>query len=121
MHITRRHNIAGLLQHAIIHGARSTVLRPLGWLIGILATLVLAAIRFQAPVWMNAAIIALLVLGVSIYLSAFVYCLLTDKEALRTEKYSIQKLAIEKGFVGDNLATVFRPAADDELLRRHQK
>jgi len=98
MDITRRHNITGLLQQAIVHGSRSTVLRPLGWLIGILATLFLAAIRFQASAWMNAVIVALLGLGVLLYLGAFAYCLLTDKDALRAEKFSIQKLAIEKGF-----------------------
>jgi len=107
------HKITDLLQQAIVHGARSTILRPLGWLLGILATLVLAAIRFQAPAWMHVIIAALLALGVSLYLGAFLYCLITDKEALRTEKFAIQKLAIEKGFVGENLGLApSKPDAD---------
>ena len=102
MHVTR--TIQQLLQQAIVHGSRSTVLRPLGWLIGILATLVLAAIRFQAPTWICVLIAATHGFGVLLYLGAFIYCLLTDKEALRTERYCIQKLAMEKGLVRDVLA-----------------
>ena len=97
MRTTRSQQIAGLLRHAIIYGSRSTVLRPLGWLIGILATLAFAGMHLQIPIWMNVVIFALLSLGVTLYLRAFFYCLLNDREALRSEKYSLQKLAIEKG------------------------
>jgi len=96
MQITRRHYIAGLLRRAIMHGSRATILRPLGWLIGILATLVFAGMHLQNQMWVNVVNLILLALGVGLYLSAFAYCLLTDKEALRTEKYSIQKMAMEK-------------------------
>jgi hypothetical protein len=30
--------------------------------------------------------------------------MINDREALRSERYSIQKLAIKKGMVGDNLS-----------------
>ena len=41
-----------------------------------------------------------------LYLGAYVYCLVTDRDALRSETYTIQKMAIEKGFVGDSLTGV---------------
>jgi len=98
-----KRTVQQLLQQAIVHGSRSTVLRPLGWLVGILATLVLAAIRFQAATWICVLIAATHGFGVLLYLGAFVYCLLTDKEALRSERYCLQKLAIEKQLVQDAL------------------
>ena len=59
------------------------------------------------------ALFILFLLPVFAVLFGFFYCLLSGKtelvEALRTEHYSIQKLAIEKGFVGDSLTGVFPP------------
>jgi hypothetical protein len=37
-----------------------------------------------------------------LFIGAYIYCLFNDREALRSETYSIQKLAIERGFVGDS-------------------
>lgn len=37
-----------------------------------------------------------------VYISAYTYLLFHDRDALRSEKYSIQKLAIERGLVGDS-------------------
>lgn len=42
-------------------------------------------------------------LAVLVYVAAFIFFALKDPEQLRTEKYSIQKMAIEKGFVGDDV------------------
>lgn len=49
-----------------------------------------------------------------LYLGAYIYCLATDKDALRSETYTIQKMAIEKGFVGDSLIGVLTVSQDDE-------
>jgi len=40
--------------------------------------------------------------AIGLYLVAYIYFGSTDKDALRSEKYSIQKLAIQKGFIGDD-------------------
>jgi len=110
--------LASLLRQATSHGTRSTVLRPLGWLIGILSALLTAAIRFEAPTWMGASIVVFLGLSVCLYLGAYTYCLVKDREALRSEKYTIQKLAIEKGFIGDSITGVFpiEPATGARLI-----
>lgn len=67
----------------------------------------LSAVYINAPPWLIIMFAIFAALTMGLYLAAFLYCLLTDKEALRSETYSIQKLAIEKGFVGDSLAGVF--------------
>ena len=38
-----------------------------------------------------------------VYLAFYIYFALTDPDALRSESYSIQKLALEKGFLGDSI------------------
>ncbi len=88
------------------------MLRPLGWLIGICVGAVLGAVEFKASGWIVWLFAMFAGLGVVLYLGTFIFCLLTSREdLLRSETYSIQKLAIEKGFVGDNIAGVFQPEA----------
>lgn len=53
-------------------------------------------------------------LGILLYMVSFIYCLFGGKEdLLRTERYSIQKLAIEKGFIGDSISGVIRLKGTD--------
>lgn len=104
------HFFAGLLQKATTaQGYRSTVLRPLGWLTGLCISAVLVAVELKAPGWILVLFAVFAILSVILYLFSYVYCLFTDREALRSEKYSIQKMAIQKGFIGDSLAGVFSP------------
>jgi len=96
-------SFSALLQHAATQGSRSTVLRPLGWLLGICVTAVVACVEAKADSWLVMVFAGASVLTVLLYLGAYIYCLIHDREALRTETYSIQKLAIEKGYVGDSI------------------
>lgn len=94
--------IWSMLHQALASGSRSTVLKPLGWLIGLTLTGAIAAFRFSSSIWFSNTLGALCVLAILLYFVAYIYFGLTDKDALRSEKYSIQKLAIQKGFIGDD-------------------
>jgi hypothetical protein len=109
--------LAALLQQATAQGSRSTVLRPLTGLIAALGILWLGALEFQAPNWMIVTLFAGVVCVVILFLGTYVYCLLKNPEMLRTEKYSIQKLAIEKGFVGDSLTGLLNEDALKRLVQ----
>ena len=78
--------------------------------------MLVATVRLDTPTWVAITIMVFIGVTLAMYLVAYVYCLINDKEALRSETYSIQKLAIEKGFVGDNLAGVI--ALEDEKSGR---
>jgi hypothetical protein len=83
-------------------GSRSTALKPLMWFIGITLTGTIGCFRFGAPIWVGAAVGVLACLGAIVYLGAYVYFALTDKDALRSETYSIQKMALERRLIGDD-------------------
>lgn len=100
--------ISSLFQQATAQGSKSTVLRPLGWLTAICCAALLGAVEMKAEPWLLVVFAFLAALSVLLYMASYVYCLLTDKEALRSETYQIQRLAIEKGFVGDNLTGVLK-------------
>lgn len=70
------------------------------------------------PPWLVVLFAVLTAMTALSYLFAYIYCLFTDKEALRSETYSIQKLAIEKGFVVGVQRLPTTPNRDSELPAR---
>jgi hypothetical protein len=90
--------------------SRSDVLKPLAWLVGILATMTVLALFAKAPTWILMFFVLFLGLSILLYGIAYIVCLLYDRDALRSEKYSLHKLAIEHGFFGDNVSGTFEDA-----------
>ncbi|MDE0334385.1 MAG: hypothetical protein OXI64_05455 [Defluviicoccus sp.] len=68
----------------------------------------LAAFYFRLPNWLGVVFSLSAGLATKAYLGSYFYLMFTDRDALRSERYSIQKLAIEKGLYGDNLTGTFR-------------
>lgn len=46
----------------------------------------------------------MLILVLLLFLSSYVYFMRTNPDALRSEQFSLSKLAIEKGLIGDTLS-----------------
>lgn len=99
---------ATFFQQATAHGSRSTVLRPLSWFLGICVTAVIASVEAKAPSWVTILFGSMCGASAILFLVAYVYCLFSDRDALRSERYSIQKLALEKGY-GDNFIGLLSP------------
>lgn len=101
--------IRSFLEQASARGTRTTVLKPLGWMTAILVSATLSAFYFSTPIWIGAMYAVFACLTMTLYLFAYCYCLFRDRNALRSETYLIQKLAIEKGFVGDDILGPLKP------------
>ncbi|MGA2725820.1 MAG: hypothetical protein ABSG79_25850, partial [Bryobacteraceae bacterium] len=80
----------------------------MGWLISICIAGSLASAYLRSPIWLLILLSSSIGVSVLLYLFAYLFCLFKDRPALRSERYSIQRLAIEKGFVGDTTAGIFR-------------
>jgi hypothetical protein len=104
-----------LLQQAASSGSRSTVLRPLAWLLGLLIAGTVSGIEVKAPDWLLISLLIMTVSTVTLYLGSYIYCLFSDRDALRSETYSIQKLAIQKGIVGDSTVGILEGGRAFEL------
>ena len=94
--------IWSILQQALSSGSRSTVLKPLGWLVAMTLAGSIVAFGSTAPIWFTTILGILCLVAICLYFLAYIYFGLTDKDSLRSEKFSIQKLAIQKGFIGDD-------------------
>jgi hypothetical protein len=108
--------MAAFFQKATAHGSRSTVLKPLAWLIGLCVTATLGALKWSAPVWLLVTLSVCLTMSITLYLGAYIYCLYRNADLLRTETYLIQQLAIQKGLLGDSVVGVFQPEPEAGII-----
>ena len=89
-------------EHMSAELTRSDVLRALIWPnAGILLALSSAMMTHQ-PDWVLSSLFIMLAIFLELYGIAFIYFAFSDPDALRSEKYKLQKMAIEQGLYGDS-------------------
>lgn len=105
--------VAALQQQMNATFWRSDALRPLHIMLGSLILLVLglAYAGVPAPIMYGACV--LVGLAALTELSAFVYCLLKDPDLLRSERYRLQKMALEAHLLGDETSGLFEVTAEE--------
>jgi len=97
-----------LLQQSNAKGSRSTILQPLIAVVAVIICAIGLLAKVGVPIWFIAALGVFLFLFLVLIMVAYTYCLFNDRDAIRSEKYSIEKMAIEKGFYGDSAKGVFK-------------
>lgn len=89
-------------QHAVARESRSTVLQPLVWLIPILTpSLVLSGI-YGIPFWIQLFLACSLGLILILFIGSYIYFIKSDPDYLRSERFSLSKMAIERNILGDS-------------------
>jgi hypothetical protein len=86
--------------------ARTTALHSLQWMVFILLSGLSSSVLLGAEGWVKIAIGVGIGAVLLVYLASHLYLLLKNPDALRSEQYSLQKLAMEKGLMGDSLRGV---------------
>ena len=111
------------IEKGTLSGSRSTVLQPFYWIIAILTSGVFACLQAKAPEWVLILVVSGMSLSILGFLFAYFYCLVKDKDALRSEKYNVTKMAIEQGFKGDSLRGLVEveKEAENQLIEVAQK
>lgn len=100
------HLINALLQQASASGTKSTALKPLGWMLAILLSGTMTSFYINTPQWLGLTLLVLSVITFLLYFYAYVYFMHNDRDALRSEKYSLEKMAIQRGLIGDDISGV---------------
>jgi hypothetical protein len=93
-----------LLQQANIGQSRSSVLNPLQWLLVILVAGIVLCVWLHSPSWLVTLFAVMVVLVLLLFLGSYIYFMRKNPDALRSEQFSLSKLAIERGLVGDSLS-----------------
>ena len=86
---------------------RTDILRPLTWLILILLVFILFLFKINADFRLLVASFLFVATIMIIFVMVYLICLFRMPDALRSESYSLQKMAIEQGFFGDNVSGIF--------------
>ena len=58
----------------------------------------------KAPEWLLITLALFLGLCVVLFVGAYIYLLINNPDALRSETYTLQKIALEKGLFGDSIS-----------------
>lgn len=99
---------ANLFQHASSYGSRSSILSIWIWVLGMLGMMLLylsGAIGINN--WIIISLFILLVIVILVLIGIYSYCLYTGKtDFLRSEKFVIEKMVIEKQISGDSLTGI---------------
>jgi hypothetical protein len=85
-------------------GTKANVLSDLRWFIYVMLSGFLLAVRLSAPKWVIVFIAIMLGFGAILYLGLYIYFGITNPGALRSESFTLYKMAIEKTVIGDDLA-----------------
>ena len=95
--------IRSFLQRATAHGSRSTALNPLAWCLGILLSALVLAAYAGLPGWILVAFAISAIVLVAAFLTAYFFLLFVDRDALRSERFTLSKMAMERSVTGDSL------------------
>ena len=96
--------------------SRSDALRPLSWLFGILMISFLGCLYERADGWVVAVDMGAIGFVLIVYVIVYVFFAVKNTDALRSEKYTLQKMAIEHNLRGDSNVGLI-----DENSRRNKR
>jgi len=72
--------------------ARSTPLKPAIWMTGVLVWATVIASFLRVPTWVDIFLCLLTGLSFLLYLGSYIFLMVTDREALRAERYAVKRL-----------------------------
>jgi hypothetical protein len=71
---------------------RSTPVRPAIWMTGVLVWATVIALMFDVPVWAGIFLCSMTGLSFLLFLVSYIYLMVTDRDALRRERFSVKEL-----------------------------
>jgi hypothetical protein len=95
--------VRSLLQQASAQGSRSTAINPITWAFATVLSAVLGSIAVHAPASITIALSVFAGVLLVTFIFAYVYLLINDRDALRSERFTLSKMAIERSLTGDSL------------------
>ena len=92
------------MQQASAQGARSTALSVLLVCLGTLLSSLAVAVYLHASLWILVFDAALVAINFVAFMFSYIFLLFRDRDALRSERFTLSKMALEKSLTGDTLS-----------------
>ena len=103
------------LQHAKTQGSRSNAVTPSAWILATLLGGLAATNAADGPEWLSVTLAGFSGLAVLNFIASYWYFAIKNPDALRSERFTITKLAIEHSAKGDNVVGIVE-TLDSPLL-----
>ena len=81
---------------------RSSCLAPFQWLVGILVAGTVGSFVYDAPPWAIATLLSMSGVSITVFLTLGAWLAAKNPDALRSERYSIRKMELERARIGDH-------------------
>lgn len=92
------------MQQASGQGARSTALHPIIISLGTFLSALLISVYVNADQWVRLILASLVLANSGVLMFSYLFLLFRDRDALRSERFTLSKLAIEKSLTGDSIS-----------------
>jgi hypothetical protein len=107
-----------LSNQANIGQSRSSILNPLQWMTVILVGGLASFIYAHAPGWLIVLMAVLLSLTFGLFALGFIYFMIREPGALRSENYALLKVAMDQGYFSEE--TVAQLAGQERKIAKGQ-
>ena len=97
-------------------GARSTALHALQWGMAMLLISISIMAWVDAPSWILIAISSAFGLVLVTFIGAYIFLLIKNPDALRSERFTLSKMAIERGLIGDSLSGLWEEEVVEDTI-----
>lgn len=98
--------IKQFLQHAEAKGSKATAVTPAGWITAATIAAFLGALKFSPHPYVLIGLGAAMGAAIINFFASYWYFVLNNPEMLRSEKFTLTKLAIEHSAKGDNVTGI---------------
>lgn len=98
-------------------GSKSTVLTELRWFVATVFSAFLIALKIDAAPWVLYLMAVILGLICIVYLAGYIFFAFRSPDYLRSEKFTLSKMAIERSITGDNISGLIDPDSQKKPLQ----
>jgi hypothetical protein len=88
---------------AEIGQSRTSITNPLQWTMVIFVLGIALVVFARTPAWLLIVFVIGLMVVLGLFSYAYLYCMHTNPDVLRSENYHLSKMAIERGMLGDSV------------------
>ena len=103
-----------LFNLAQIGQSRTSITNPLQWTFVILIIAIVLMGVTGMPAWIVTSLVIGLLVMLALFVYAYLYCMHTNPDVLRSENFHLSKMAIERGLVGDSLHGLMEVGAEKQ-------
>ena len=104
-----------------VERVRATPLKPAVWMTGVLVWATVVGLFLHVPTWGAVFLCGLTGVSFLFYLVSYIYLLAVDRNALRSERYRVPRVARERGVEGPRIGAVQQGSSGTPIVEENRQ